>query len=142
MCGFHNTQSLHPVRTHTCIVIRLNAGHTTHRAVMCIIMHVYVHVFMSDTDVNPHTRKVARVPAVPPLPGWSDNISVNRSPDRENLISLCAALSPQGPGKAITSTVYLSGFVGKWGGRTTGVHQSQNATSGATCLCDRPHHVN
>lgn len=36
------------------------------------------------------------------------------------LISWCAVLSPQGLNTAITGTVYVSGFVDKWAGRTTG----------------------
>lgn len=39
---------------------------------------------------------------------------------RGNLISSCAVLSPQGLSTVIIGTVYVSGFVDKWAGRTTG----------------------
>ncbi len=59
--------------------------------------HVYIHVYMTDTVINPHKRQGRMIPAPLLLPGWSENISVNKLADTGESDLMVCCTEPPGP---------------------------------------------
>ncbi len=68
---------------------------------------------LTDTVINQQKRQGSMNPAQLLLPGWSENISANKLADNGGNMN-----SSEPPGSEVT--VYVSGFVDKWTGRTIG----------------------